>query len=148
MNEVLTAFGIDWRLIVIQVFNFALLMGVLWYFLYTPVLNIIKERKEKIEKGVQDAKDAATLKEHAEEDRMKVLTDANTEAEEIVARATAHAKEKTVELLSSAKEKATIELERAAQKGEELMKQKQKESEAEIAKAAILVAEKILKGRS
>ena len=48
MQEILTAFGIDWRLIVIQVFNFAMLAYVLWYFLYTPVLKLLAEREENV----------------------------------------------------------------------------------------------------
>lgn len=148
MSEVLTAFGVDWRLIVIQIFNFALLMGVLWYFLYTPILTIIKERKEHIAKGVQDAEDAAAVKANAEEERAKILTAANAEANVVVEKAKVHAGEKSAEILRAAESKATSVIAEAEEKGEELKRRSQRESEAEIAKTAVLAAEKILHERS
>ena len=58
MEEILHAFGIDWRLILIQVVNFGILAGALWYFLYTPVLKILNDREEKIRKGIEYAEAA------------------------------------------------------------------------------------------
>lgn len=148
MHEVLTAFGIDWRLIVIQVFNFVVLIGALWYFLYTPILNIIRERKEVVAKGVQDAEDAATLKENAESERLKVLSDANKEADVVLENAKVFANEKSTDIIKSAEEKAEGIVRDASAKGEELIKRSQKESEAEIAKVAVLAAERILTEKS
>ena len=61
MEEIIHAFGIDWRLIVIQMFNFAVLAGALWYFLYTPVLTILSDREAKLKKGVEDVPQAVVF---------------------------------------------------------------------------------------
>ena len=144
MEDLIHAFGIDGHLILVQVVNFAILAGLLWYFLYTPVLNLLKEREEKIAKGIRDAEDADRLKRHAEKDRKEVLTAAQREAEEVVDRAQARANEKSAQIVGDAETKASNILKDATVRGEALAEKAQKESEAEIAKAAVLAAEKVL----
>lgn len=145
MEGILHTFGIDSRLIIIQIFNFLLLAAALWYFLYTPVLNLIKERQQKIEKGVKDA-EAAELKLHeADTERKEIVTTAHKEAEAITARATEHAKERSSEIVGSAEEKATHIVSDAQAKSEDLKAQALRESEAEVAKLAVLAAEKVLR---
>ena len=147
MEGILTTFGIDWRLIAIQIFNFAFLTAALWYFLYTPILNILNERQKKIQKGVADAENAGRALSSADEKRKDILTVAHKEAEKINVRAKIHADEKAVDIVAKAKDKAANVLTDAEAKSEDMKIQARKESEAEIAKVAILAAEKVLKER-
>lgn len=144
MQEILQAFGIDWRLIVIQIFNFGLLVGVLWYFLYTPILKLLEEREEKIKKGVVDAEHAEHARKEADVEKIKILKEAHGEASQIVTRGTLHAEEKEKALLQEASEKIARDIASAKALSEELKTKAIKESEAEIAKLAILGAEKVL----
>lgn len=148
MQEIIHAFGIDWRLIVIQIFNFAILLAALWYFLYTPILNMLAERQRKIEQGVKDAENAAKALSDADKTKAEVLTGAQSEASQIVSRAKGHAEEKGAIILSEAETKAERLLREAQARGEEIKQQAQKESEADIAKLAILAAEKVLRERA
>jgi F-type H+-transporting ATPase subunit b len=145
MEEILHAFGIDWRLIVIQVFNFGILAGALWYFLYTPILTILKEREEKIRRGIEDADAAEKTLAEADSTKEEILKEAHTEAAHIVSRGTLHAEEKASALVSEAQEKVARDLKEAQKSASELKAQALKESEAEIAKLAVLGAEKILR---
>lgn len=145
MHEIISAFGIDWRLIVIQIFNFALLLGVLWYFLYRPVLNLLAARQEKIAKGVADAEAAATKLSNAEEERQGIVGKAHGEAEEIVDRAREHAEAKGAALLGETQEKSARVLAEAEAKAKESKARALKESEEEVAKLAVLAAEKVLR---
>jgi len=145
MQEILTAFGIDWRLIVIQIFNFGVLAGILWYFLYTPILKLLNEREEKIKKGIADAEMAENARRDADIEKTKVLKEAHTEASQIVSRGTAHAEEKEKAMLAEAGDKIARDIASAKALGEELKANALKESEAEIAKLAILGAEKVLR---
>lgn len=144
MQEILHAFGIDWRLIVIQIFNFSILMGLLWYFLYTPVLKLLADREAKIKKGVEDAEHAAVVRAEAESEKSVIIKNAHTEAGAIFARATAQAEEKEMMLVAETQEKISRELHNARKNADELKAQALKESETEIAKMSLLAAEKIL----
>lgn len=145
MEEILHAFGIDWRLILIQVVNFGILAGALWYFLYTPVLKILKDREDKIRRGIEDAEAAGKTRAEADTTRQEIIKEAHTEATHIVNRGTLHAEEKASTLLNEAHEKAARDITEAQKTATELKAQALKESEAEIAKLAILGAEKILR---
>ncbi len=144
MQEILGAFGVDWRLVSVQIFNFLILIGVLWYFLYTPVLRIISEREQKLKKGVEDADKAAEALKEADAEKTTILKEAHVEASHIVERGTRHAEDKEKEIIAEAQAKAAREIERAKENAEELKARALKESEAEIARMAILAAEKVL----
>ncbi len=145
MQEIIHAFGIDWRLIVIQIFNFSILMGLLWYFLYTPVLKMLADREAKIKKGIEDAEAASQARTDALAEKTVIVKEAHTEAGTIFARATANAEEKEKALLAEANEKVARDIQNAKQLAADLKAQALKESEAEIAKLAFLAAEKVLK---
>src|SRR5262245_9300308 len=99
MEAILTTFGVDWRLLLVNAINFGLLLGVLWYFLYTPVMNMLEERRRKVEEGVRTAEAAEVKLREVENSRKGVLAKAGAEADEIVAHARGAAKEKEQELL-------------------------------------------------
>jgi F-type H+-transporting ATPase subunit b len=148
MEQLLHAFGIDLRLITIQIINFVVLAGILSYLLYKPVLKMLNDREEKIKQGIADAEAAAVANASAQEKKQEILAAAQKTAEEMDARAKAHAKESEERILAQAQVKASELVKGAEEKGALLKEQALKESEAEIAKLAILAAEKILKGRS
>src|SRR3989344_5816113 len=50
--------GIDWKLFLSQAVNFFILLVILGKFVYKPLLKVIKERNEKIQEGLQKAKEA------------------------------------------------------------------------------------------
>ena len=55
MEEIVKVFGIRWELVVIQAVNFGLLLLILWWFLYRPLVAIMAKRQQVIEQGVRDA---------------------------------------------------------------------------------------------
>jgi len=144
MEQLIHVFGIDVKLITVQIINFVVLMSVLTYFLYKPVLKLLNDREEKIKQGIKDAEDAAVAKASALDEKQAILTNAQKEAQEIDARATAFAKEKEEAIVLEAQEKAASVIKDAEAKSAFLKEQALKESEAEIAKLAILAAEKVL----
>ena len=60
------ALGIDGRILLAQLFNFAILVFILWRFAYKPVLNILEERRLKVEKSLDDAEAATKRLKQAE----------------------------------------------------------------------------------
>lgn len=55
MESLLTNLGINWRLLIAQGVNFLLLVILLTYFLYKPLVKLLNERRVRIEGGLRDA---------------------------------------------------------------------------------------------
>lgn len=145
MNQLFDAFGIDWRLLLIQALNFGLLLVVLSYFLYKPILKIIDERREKIAEGVKTAEAASRRLSEAKEEGDKQIGEAAREAQSLVASARASAEERKVSIMSEAEARAQAILKDAEARIAESERQAFAKSERDIAKAAMLAAEKILR---
>lgn len=145
MEQLIQAFGIDAKLIIIQLLNFGILAGLLTYFLYKPLLNILKQREEKIAQGMKDAEGAAKAKASADEEKRGILSIAHKDAEEVSAKAKTYADEKAVVIAAEAQTKAESIIKNAEAKSDEMKQQARKDSEAEIAKLAVLAAEKVLR---
>jgi F-type H+-transporting ATPase subunit b len=58
MNAFISQFGIDWKLFLSQLVNFLLILTILTFFVYKPVLKILKERNRKIKEGLDKAEEA------------------------------------------------------------------------------------------
>lgn len=147
MEELFAAFGIEWQLLLTQGVNFGLLLVGLTYFLYKPVLKILKERQEIIEKGVKDAEEAAKKAREIESEKNEVLAKAAREAEDAVSRGVGQGKKERGEIIERAQTQGDTILSDARLQAEEIKRQALLESEKEIAKSAILAAEKILSGK-
>ena len=57
-NQLLLQLGINWKLFLSQAVNFFVLLTVLTFFVYKPVMKIIKERSRKIKEGLDKAEEA------------------------------------------------------------------------------------------
>lgn len=91
------ALGINLGYFLVQLLNFAIIFVVLRTWVYKPVVKMLEERRERIAKGLEDARIAAEARENAEEEAQKILNEARTkaaaEAREVTARAEQQAKE-------------------------------------------------------
>lgn len=148
MGQLFAAFGVDWKLLLIQAVNFGLLLSVLTYFLYKPVLRMIDERRDMVARGVRDAEEATRKLSDAEEESRGIVGAAAREAETIVMTARARAEEKGHEIVKAAENRAEAVLAEARARAEEAKRQAMQESQKEIARAAMLAAEKILRETS
>lgn len=148
MGELFAVFGINWKLLLIQALNFGILLVILWKFLYTPVLKMIDERRAKIAEGVKNAEEAGEKLAQSEAKGKEMEATASREAEKIVASARERAEEKGAELVRAAETRAEAVLADAEAHAEESKRQALKQSEREIARAAMLAAEKILREKS
>jgi F-type H+-transporting ATPase subunit b len=57
-NQLLFQLGINWKIFLSQAFNFFVLLIILTFFVYKPVIKIIKERNKKIKEGLDKAEEA------------------------------------------------------------------------------------------
>lgn len=145
MEQILTTFGVDWRLLLINGLNFGLLMAAMWYFLYAPVMGMLEDRRKKITKGVRDAEVATKAREDIEASRAASLAEAGVEADALIASARAAASQKEREIIARGEAAATTLLEDAEAQARELKAQSIEESKKEVAKLIVLGMEKAFK---
>lgn len=131
-------------------FNFGVLLFVLWYFLYTPILKILNERHEKVKRGVADAEAAEETLKKAEASQNEIVAEAHHHSADIVEKAKKRAEEEKEDILKEAEERAGTIVANAEKLGIERADKIMTDAEKEIAQTAILAAEKMIieKGRS
>jgi F-type H+-transporting ATPase subunit b len=144
MESIITTFGVDWRLLLINIGNFALLMAGLWYFLYGPVMKMLEERRQKVIKGVDDAEASTRARQEIESERSGVLARAAQEADEALARARAAAAARERELVEEAGRRAEGIVAQAEAQAKEEKARAITESRDEVAKLIVLGMEKAM----
>lgn len=142
MGQVFAAFGIDWRILLINALNFALLMLVLWYLLYGPLMRILEERRQKVVQGVKDAEAAQERLAEIENSRAQMLQKAGQEADEVVSKAHELGGEKEKQIIMQGEQTAASILKDAKAEAAELKHQAIEESKKEVAKLIVLGLEK------
>jgi len=145
MEELFAAFGINWKLLLFQAVNFGLLLAGLTFFLYKPVLKMLRERQALVEKGVKDAEEAERKVKEIEHEKGSILQKAERAAEEAVAKGVEAGKRERQEIVERAQTQSDTILSDARLQADEIARKAVKAAEKEIAEAAILAAEKILK---
>lgn len=147
MSAILDAFGIDWRLLIVNTVNFALLLWALWYFLYGPLTRIIEERRKKVAQGVQDAEEARAQLLEIESAKAGMLAEAGKQADDLLARTRKTATEKKREIIASGETSALRIVQEAEAQAEELKKRALHETKDEVARLIVLGVEKTLSGQ-
>lgn len=145
MQELFHAFGIDWRLLILQMINFGILVGALWFFLYKPVLAMLTKREEMIAQGVEDAEVAEKTRLEIEGTKGEVLRAAEKEAHDVVSTAKQHGSDEKVKILKEAEDRAAKIADDALLRAKETVAKAKKDSEKEISRLSILAAEQVLK---
>lgn len=80
------ALGLDVKLLIEQAIAFLILVAILGKFVYPALVKAIDSRREQIEAGMQEAKQAEEALVNAEAKVADMLADARKEADDIIAR--------------------------------------------------------------
>lgn len=100
------ALGINLGYFLVQVINFLIIMVILRAWALKPIMNVLKNRRETIAKGLEDARIAAEARQNAETQAQKIIADAQAEASEVVRNATTRAEQATKDIKASAEAEA------------------------------------------
>jgi len=144
MAELANTLGLDIRLLIAQLVNFAILLFILYKLAYYPILDFIRERTNKISKGVLDAKKAEEELEKAEIRRAEIIKKANEDADAILRTAQKEAEIKAGQIAENSRIKI---LEFAKETKKDLEEEKRKLLKGvreEVANLTILATEKLL----
>jgi F-type H+-transporting ATPase subunit b len=145
MQELFSAFGVSWKLLIAQAINFGIVLVALWYFLYKPVMAMLAKRQALVSESVREAKHIEELFAQADGEAENRLKKADVEAGQIVASAHELASSEKTRLLKEADARAASIAKDAEAKAKEALVRAQRESERDIARLSILAAEKILR---
>lgn len=130
--------------LIFAVINFLIMVGILTYFLYKPIIRILDTRKEKIETENSEAKTLLEEAKAARESSEKEIIAAHQEAARLVQEATREGEIKKQSLLEEAKEKSELAF-RNAQSDMKIEREKVKmELKEEVVTLAVYIARKIM----
>lgn len=143
--EILSVFGVDWKLIAVQSVNFFVVLFLLKRYLYQPLFAIIDKRTQIITKSLNDAEEIAN--EHAKLalETADLMKSARTAGEQVIDQARKQAESTERELLKEAQSKSARIVAEAVMRAKDERAHMLKESEKEVSRLAILGAEKILR---
>ncbi len=105
-TDIMSSLGIDWKLLILQMVAFLILVAILAKYVYPVFFKIISDREEKIEEGVKAAEEASKKAEASQADTEKLMQTARKEAAEIVALAKSEAVQMTEAADKKSKERA------------------------------------------
>ncbi len=120
----LQALGIDGKLLIEQAIAFLILVAVLGKFVYPALIKAIDQRRDQIEAGQKEAKEAAEALTKAEAKVADMLADARGQADEVIARS----HKEGLAMVAEAEEKAKV-------RAEQIVKDARTQLDAEVAKA-------------
>lgn len=143
--DALAAFGVNWKLLLIQAVNFSLLLLILYKFLYKPLFAMLEKRQRAIEQGLKDAEHAAKTREDIESQKGALMASARETGGKLVEELRKQAIEQEKEIIRSAQEKSAAVLQEAQIRAGAEREHILRESEKEVARMATLAAEKILR---
>ena len=140
----MAALGIDVGALVAQLVNFVLLLILLTLFLYRPVSRMLRERREKIEKGLAAAAESEKRALEIEAGHQKRLDEARREAQVIVEQARQAAEKERQAILAQAAAEAREQRARASADIERERREMIRSLRDQIADLSITAASQVL----
>ncbi|MBI4591846.1 F0F1 ATP synthase subunit B [Candidatus Uhrbacteria bacterium] len=136
--------GINLKIFFAQLLNFAVVLFVLWKWAYKPIVKLLEERQEKIERSVKQADEVEKRVHELESEQKAVIATAKSEAAKILDEARGAAEDRKKELLSKAKEEVKGVVVQGKVQLEAQKDQMIRDAREEIAAIAVEAARKIL----
>jgi len=131
--------------LIVQVVNFLLLLGVLHYLLYKPLIGKMQERTAAIQKSLEEAQAARAEAARQQEENAARLRSAYQEAAAIRAQALKEAAEEQRKLVEAAQVEARRLVETARAQTDADIRRARDELRREVAGLAVAVAEKLVR---
>src|SRR3989338_805601 len=144
MESIINTFHIDLKIIIAQIFNFGIVFVVLYLYALKPLNKLMKERSEKIEKGINDAKSNAEILNNTKVEYQELITKARKEADKIFKEGKKEAETKKTLMLEKAKEEVAVMIENGKKSLENEKIKMVAQATEEITSLSVKIAEKIL----
>lgn len=142
--ELINALGLNVKILLAQLVNFAVILFVLYKFAYNPILKMLDERRDKIEEGIKNAEDAEAKLAKIEMQQKEALADARKEAQKIIAAAEDVAKKNKEDILNEAKKQSQEILAKAEKNIEQEKNKMMEDAKKELSELVSLATEKVV----
>ena len=136
--------GLNLGYLLLQITMFAIIFVTLRAWVFKPLLGMLEKRKNTINQGLEDAHLAAEARANAEKDAQKIMTEAQTKANQIVREAAERAESAGLDIKHGAEGEAARLLEQGKLDVETERDRVLGELRGEVAALAISAAQKII----
>lgn len=136
--------GINWGLLIAQIFNVVILVWLLSRFLYQPVLRMLNERTERIQNSLREADQVKSQVARAQQDYEAQVARGRQEAAAILAQAQERAKLQEAEIVAQARIEADNIRAEARQQSLQERDQLLREVKGQMAALITATAEKVI----
>jgi F-type H+-transporting ATPase subunit b len=147
MSSIISTFHIDWKIIIAQAINFAVVFTVLYLYALKPLSKLMAERSEKIAKGVDDAKKNEETLKATKVEYDDVIAKARLEANKIFEVGKKEAEIKKVTMLEDAKKEVAVIIENGKKSLEAEKMKIMEEAKKDITTLAMLATEKLISSK-
>jgi F-type H+-transporting ATPase subunit b len=144
MPEIFEKLGLDYKLIIAQIVNFVLLLVILQRLAYKPVLKMLKDRTDKIDKSLRQAKKIEEELKNTEETKLAEIKKAKKESQKIISEAYEVSEKRSQESIKKTKIKTQEIVEKAKQEIKAEKENSVQEAKKEIVDISIQIAGKII----
>ncbi len=138
------ALGINFGYLGMQILLFVILLLVLKGYLYAPITKALEERKAKIAKGLEDARQASIARDNADAEAKKVLDEARAESAKIRQDAAVQAEEQAEAITAKAAEDAKAIVAAAQEEAEVERNRILADMRGQVAAIAVAAANKLV----
>jgi len=142
--EIFENLGINWRILLGQIINFLLVLYLLKRFVYRWFLNLLKERKEKIEKGIKMSEEAERRSEAVNVEREEILSRSREEGLKVLKKNEELAEKRKEEILAQTQKERELLLRKSQEEGKSEIERMKKEQSEKMLNLSFALVEKIL----
>ena len=144
MLEIFSKLGLDYKLIIAQAVNFVLLLIILQRLAYKPILKMLNDRTEKIDKSLKQAEQIKEELKKTEETKLAEIKKGKEEYQKIIKESQEIAERKSQESIEKTRIKTQEIVENAKMEIKAGKEKSVKEAKKEITDISILIAKKII----
>ncbi|HEY4496287.1 MAG TPA: F0F1 ATP synthase subunit B [Candidatus Paceibacterota bacterium] len=144
MSELFSQLGINWKILIAQLINFGILVAILRWLLYQPLLELLEKRRAKLAIDVENSEAISEKLKTTATEEEKIIAEARKRGQELLATTEKAGKELKETLVAEAKKEAEKNIALGRQTLEEARAQMRDELKQEIGATVAMAIEKSL----
>lgn len=142
----LASLGLNGKIFIAQLVNFAIIVFVVWRWVYRPLLKVMDSRAQKIAQGLSQSEEAKKALVQAEEQKEKMLHTAEVEAQKTLQQVREDAKQERDRLHKETQAELDRQLSEAKAKLAQEKETMLMEVKKEVGELIVLTTEKVTAG--